>query len=69
MSRTTTLVGYGLIAVAVGGLQLASLVWRRTATLGQAASVVASRRASRWLLLAGWLWLGWHLFVRSHVAS
>lgn len=19
----------------------------------------------RWLLLAGWMWLGWHVFVRS----
>jgi hypothetical protein len=23
------------------------------------------RPSARWLLLAGWLWLGWHLFVRA----
>ncbi len=66
MSRTTTLVGYGLIAAGLVACQLASLVWRRIPTIGQAASVVTSRRAGRWLLLAGWLWVGWHLFVRSH---
>lgn len=69
MSRTTTLVGYGLIAAALAGCQVASVVRRRIPTMGQAASVVISRRAGRWLLLAGWLWVGWHLFVRSHIAA
>jgi hypothetical protein len=23
--------------------------------------------SGRWLVLIGWLWLGWHLFVRSSV--
>ena len=69
MSRTITLVGYGVIAAALLGCQLASLVWHRIPTIGQAASVVASRRPGRWLLLAGWLWVGWHFFVRSHVAA
>lgn len=69
MSRTTTLVGYGLIVAALAGCQVASVVRRRIPTIGQAASVVISRRAGRWLLLAGWLWVGWHLFVRSHIAA
>lgn len=69
MSRTTTLVGYCLIAAALLGCQLASLVSRRIPSIGQVASLIASRRAGRWLLLAGWLWVGWHLFVRSHVGS
>jgi hypothetical protein len=69
VSRTTTLVGYGVIAAAIIGYQLASVVWRRALTIGQAASVVAGRRPGRWLLLAGWLWLGWHLFVRSHAGA
>ena len=68
MSRTITLAGYCLFAAALVGLQLASLVAGRTPTIGQVASMIASRRSGRWLLLAGWLWLGWHLFVRSHVA-
>lgn len=69
MSRTTTLVGYCLIAAALLGCQLASQVSRRIPSVGQVASLIASRRAGRWLLLAGWLWVGWHLFVRSHVGS
>ena len=53
MSRTTTLVGYCLIAAPLLGCQLASLVWRRIPSIGQVASLIASRRAGRWLLLAG----------------
>lgn len=68
MSRTITLAGYCLFAAALAGLQLTSLVSGRTPTIGQVASMIASRRSGRLLLLAGWLWLGWHLFVRSHVA-
>ena len=69
MSRTATLVGYCVIAVAFIGCQLASRVSRRVPSIGQVASLMASRRAGRWLLLAGWLWVGWHLFVRSHTGS
>lgn len=42
---------------------LAAGVWlarRRTATLGQATKA----RAAQFLLLAAWLWAGWHIFVR-----
>ena len=69
MSRTTTLIGYCLIAGALVGCQLASVISRRMPSIGQVASLIASRWAGRWLLLAGWLWVGWHLFVRSHVGS
>ena len=69
MSRTVTLVGYCVIAAGVLGCHLASLVSRRMPSIGQSASLIASRRAGRCLLLAGWLWIGWHLFVRSHVGS
>ena len=66
MSRTTTLVGYAVAAAALVGCQAAALVTGRIPTLGRAVSGLARRRAGRWLLLAGWLWIGWHLFVRSH---
>ena len=66
MSRTTTLVGYAVIAVALVACQLTALVSRRIPSLGQAVSLVVSRRAGRWLLLSAWLWAGWHLFVRSN---
>ena len=69
MSRTATLVGYGLVVAAAVVCQLVALVSGRIPTLGQAVSVLARRRAGRWLLLAGWLWTGWHLFVRSHAGG
>ena len=65
MSRTATLAGYAVIAVALVACQVAALVSRRIPTIGGAASVVARWRAGRGMLLAGWLWVGWHLFVRS----
>ena len=67
MSRTTTLVGYVVLAAAMVSCQIASLLSRRIPTIGQVASVVARHRGGRWLLLGGWMWVGWHLFVRSHV--
>lgn len=69
MTRTTTLVGYCVIAAAMLGCQLASLVSRRIPSIGQVASLIARRRAGRWLLMAVWLWVGWHVFVRSHVGA
>lgn len=69
MSRTFTLVGYCGIAAALLACQVASVVSRRIPSIGQVASLVPSRRVGRWLLLAGWLWMGWHLFVRSHAGA
>ena len=69
MSRTVTLVGYCVIAAALLGCQVASLLSRRIPSLGQFLSLVASRRSGRWLLLAGWLWMGWHLFVRTSAGA
>jgi hypothetical protein len=63
-----TLAGYAVLAAALLAGQAVALVTGRIPTLGQAASVVARRPVGRWAVLAGWLWIGWHLFVRSHVA-
>jgi len=65
MSRTITLWGYALIAVAAVAYQAAGLLVQRTPTLGQALSRLMKVRAARPFLLAGWLWLGWHTFVRA----
>ena len=51
--------------MALAAFQVTGLVWRRSPTLGQAVAVVMRWRAVRWLVLAGWLWLGCHLFVRT----
>lgn len=59
MTRTITLAGFTLIALAALALELRS---RRTdrATLPDTLT-----RAPRPLLLTTWLWLGWHLFTRT----
>ena len=64
MSRTVTLWGYGLLAVAALAYQLAGVMLRRTATLGQALRRVTRVPVGRVVLLASWLWAGWHTFVR-----
>ena len=69
MSRTVTLAGYVVLALALVVCEVAALLTRRIPTLGQAVSGVVRRPVGRWLLLGGWLWIGWHLFVRSHVVT
>ena len=64
MSRTSTLLGYLVVAVALAGYQW--LAWRRhRTTLGRLLGALASWPPARWPLLAGWLWLGWHVFARA----
>ena len=65
MSRAITLWGYALLAVAVVAYQLAGLALGRTATLAQALRRVTRVPAGRFVLLGGWLWAGWHTFVRG----
>lgn len=64
MSRTVTLWGYALLAVAALAYQVVGVMLRRTATLGQALRRVTHFPAGRIVLLASWLWAGWHTFVR-----
>jgi hypothetical protein len=63
MSRSVTLLGYALLVVSAGGLEVAARR-RGSATLGDALTITLRSRAARLTLLAAWLWLGWHLFVR-----
>ena len=65
MSRAVTLAGFVLLAAAFVTYQLLGLVRHRTPTLGQAVGAVLGTRYGRPVLLAAWLWLGWHLFVRG----
>lgn len=65
MTRTVTLWGYALLAMIAVAYQAAGLLLRRTATLGQALRSLTRFPAARPLLLAAWLWLGWHTFVRG----
>lgn len=65
MSRTVTLGGYALLALVAVAYQAAGLRLRRTATAGQTLTRLIRLPTARPLLLAGWLWLGWHTFVRG----
>lgn len=65
MNRTVTLAGFALLAVAMLVYELVGLIWGRTARLGQTLHMVAGSRWGRWVLLAVWMWLGWHVFVRA----
>lgn len=54
------------VAIVAGALVLEASARRRgtPATFGATWSSVGRYRPARLLVLAGWLWLGWHLFVR-----
>jgi hypothetical protein len=65
MSRTVTLWGYAVLAAAAVGYQAAGLLRRRTITFGEAVNRLKRMRAGRFVLLAAWLWFGWHTFVRG----
>lgn len=65
MSRPVTLVGYAVLVLVIVAYQLVGVVRRRSPTLGEVLEPVRRRVAGRIVLLAGWLWLGWHLFVRG----
>lgn len=64
MTRLVTLLGYAVVALGAVGLEIAARRSGRFATFSEALAVALRRWPSRVLLLAGWLWLGWHLFVR-----
>jgi hypothetical protein len=63
--RAITIAGFVIVITAVVVLEI---VGRRPATripaLGEWLGYVMRPRAGRALILAGWLWLGWHYFAR-----
>ena len=63
MSRIVTLAGYAVIVAVALGLGLAARRGR-VASFGDALGVALRPWPVRLVLIAGWLWLGWHLFVR-----
>jgi hypothetical protein len=62
---TANLVIWAIVWAALIGWQVVTARAPRLDSFS--ALVVLARRtlASRWLLVAGWAWLGWHLFVRT----
>jgi Family of unknown function (DUF6186) len=63
-TRTVTLLGYSAVALAGLALELRARLAGRGPTFAQAVAALCRRWPVRALLLFGWLWLGWHLFVR-----
>lgn len=62
---TVTVLGYlALLAAAIGLEIVARRPDSRVATIGDCLSYLMQRPAARVGVLAGWLWLGWHLFAR-----
>jgi hypothetical protein len=52
--------------LAAVGVEIAARVTGRLPTLGDAVRTLNRFRSGRTLLLAAWLWAGWHLFVRAN---
>lgn len=65
MSWAATAGGYLTIFVAAVAVELAARGTGRWPTLGEAVAAVNRFRTGRAILLAAWLWAGWHLFVRA----
>ena len=65
-SRAITLAGYAVLAIVALGLEARARRSRGLATFGDVVAQALRRWPCRVLLQAGWLWLGWHLFVRAH---
>lgn len=64
-SRTLILAVW-VVAFAVLALwQLTCLVHPRLPSLSTVVTILVRRRLVRWLLLAGWFWWGWHVWVRG----
>lgn len=64
-SSALTLGGYALIAIAAIAIELRARRTGRLATFGDALDRALRHWPFRILLQAGWLWLGWHVFVRA----
>jgi hypothetical protein len=63
--RTITVIGFVVIIAALVLLEtLARRKIGRIPTLGEWLGFVMRRPLGRALILAGWLWLGWHYFAR-----
>jgi hypothetical protein len=64
-AQAVTVAGWVVLAAAIVALELrARLRPRRLATLGAAIAIALRIPFVRFVALAGWVWLGWHLFVR-----
>ncbi len=66
MNEPVTVLGYAVLVVAMVTYQLVGVFRRRTPTLADALEPLRRTVGGRVALVAGWLWVGWHVFVRGH---
>jgi hypothetical protein len=66
MTRHVATAGYVVLFSTMVVFQFTAVLGRRVPTLGSTLRLVSKCRGGRLSLLAGWLWLGWHLFVRGN---
>jgi hypothetical protein len=66
MTSTGTLAGYAAVVAMMLACESVARRTGRVASLSQALSALARRWPVWFLVLVGWLWVGWHLFVRVH---
>lgn len=66
MTSTGTLAGYAAVVAMMLTCECVARRTGRVASLAQTLSALARRRPAWLLVLTGWLWVGWHLFVRVH---
>jgi len=63
--RAANLALWVLIAACLVGWQLFTMFSKRLPTVAVVVQQARRFRATRWIVLLGWVWLGWHLFVRT----
>jgi hypothetical protein len=64
-ARTATFVVWGVLAGAAVALQAVATTTHRIPTIGQVIRSVVRNPVVRAVSLVAWLWVGWHVFVRS----
>lgn len=63
MTRLVTLAGYAVIAATAIGVEIVARR-RGRVTFGDALALFLRPWPARVIVVAAWLWLGWHLFAR-----
>jgi hypothetical protein len=63
--RTTNLLIWAVIWAALWGWQAVTVAVDRLPSFVLVVRLFRATWLTRWALLAGWVWLGWHIFVRT----
>ncbi|MDQ1520421.1 MAG: hypothetical protein QOI55_1494 [Actinomycetota bacterium] len=64
MTRDISFVIWGLVGAVFVGVVILSIVSDRVPSLGDVLALLTRTAVGVVLVMLGWLWLGWHLFVR-----